>query len=184
MSNADDVGEAGPGHVHRAAVRRDGDVIDELVVTLAGLVADHQERGALVRSHLGHALLEVRNDVDLLVLLERRRVQQVDGAVPVVADEHDRPQAGRAARLGAQHVLGRVDERAGDERSRSGGLEAAVGLGGGRHGGRGDDARQRGRREQDGEMSGIALTQGAQKPNPLPSRRASANPAQQIGSGA
>src|SRR5690606_2161686 len=62
----DDVGEAGPGDHHRAAVRGGVHVVDQLVVSLADAVADGHEVDPADRVgvDLCHPLLAVGDDVD------------------------------------------------------------------------------------------------------------------------
>src|SRR5690606_5115368 len=96
----DDVGEAGPGDHHRAAVRGGVHVVDQLVVSLADAVADGHEVDPADRVgvDLCHPLLAVGDDVDPADLREVAAGRDdVGGAVPVVADEQHLPRGGRAA---------------------------------------------------------------------------------------
>ena len=102
----DDVGEARPRHVQHAPVVRREHVVHELVVALADLLADREEvaEPLRVRLDLRHPLVDVRDDVDAREPPEPARLDDVGGAVPVVADVED---VARLRRLLARRAGGR-----------------------------------------------------------------------------
>ena len=105
-----DVGEARPRDVQHAAVVGREHVVHELVVTLADRLANPEEVAVALRVGLDllHPLLDVRDDVDPGDALELARLDDVGGAVPVVAHVEDAAGLRRLARRshrggGGQH---------------------------------------------------------------------------------